>query len=229
MSGGNFRTVNKLIIGGKEMKVSRVKKMLSGALVVALVMAPTLGVSASPSTTNPVATVSAVVSGTAAIAQIPATSSVGGVETTVKGIYIIPNLDGAAVKTSVADIATGYALKSNEKAYAKLMTMDTKKSDKALASLEIGAAALGAEIGPCVNIEFGKMTDGVYSLLSADGAAIRVTLGIPKSFLDETKTYAVIAVRTGGVITICEDVDTNANTITFDTTGGAGAYAIVRY
>ena len=30
-------------------------------------------------------------------------------------------------------------------------------------------------------------------------------------------------------MTILEDVDTNPNTVTFDTTGGAGAYAMIKY
>ena len=80
-----------------------------------------------------------------------------------------------------------------------------------------------------LNIELGKMTAGKYSLLPSDGPAIRLAVGIPRNFVKGDATYAVVCVRAGGVVSILPDVDDNPNTITFDTTGGAGAYAIIRY
>ena len=80
-----------------------------------------------------------------------------------------------------------------------------------------------------LNIELGKLSDGKYSLLPSDGDAIRIALGVPRNFADTDKTFAVVCVRAGGEVSILEDVDDNPNTVTFDTTGGAGAYAIIRY
>ena len=80
-----------------------------------------------------------------------------------------------------------------------------------------------------INLELGKMAGGKYSLLPSDGAEIRVSFGIPKNFAQANKTFAVVCVRAGGAVSILEDVDDNPNTVTFDTTGGAGAYAIIKY
>ena len=58
---------------------------------------------------------------------------------------------------------------------------------------------------------------------------IAVKIGVPKSFAQDGKTYAVICVRPGGAVSVLTDVDDNPNTVTFETTGGQGAYAIVKY
>lgn len=96
-------------------------------------------------------------------------------------------------------------------------------------AVELAAASQGAAVGPVLNVELGKMSGGKYSLLPSDGAAIRLSFGIPKNFVQDGKTYAVVCVRAGGVISILTDVDSNPDTITFDTTGGAGVYAIIKY
>lgn len=46
-----------------------------------------------------------------------------------------------------------------------------------------------------LNIELGKMSAGKYSLLPSDGAAIRLSLGVPKNFAQTGATYAVVCVR----------------------------------
>lgn len=160
---------------------------------------------------------------------IKTTSSVEGVETTVRGVYHTPNLPGCAVVTAQSTIAQAYGLGTNERPYAKFMETDVKKSAKAMVSLEAGAKAIGGQMGPCVNIELGKMTNGTYSLLPSEGATSQITFGIPANFLEENKNYAVVGVRTGGIITTYKDLDSNPKTVTFATTGGAGAYAIVKY
>jgi len=38
-----------------------------------------------------------------------------------------------------------------------------------------------------LNVELGKMSGGKYSLLPADGPAIRLSFGIPKSFAQDGK------------------------------------------
>ena len=73
------------------------------------------------------------------------------------------------------------------------------------------------------------MSSGKFGLLPADGAEITVSFGIPASFAQSGKTFAVACVRPGGAVSILQDVDDNPNTVTFNTTGGQGAYAIIRY
>ncbi|NBJ92689.1 hypothetical protein [Parablautia muri] len=209
------------------MKVSIIKKMMTGALALSLVIAPVMNVGATTTKGSTKSTVEEITA--SSTSSIPTTSSAGGVKTTTAGIYMATNVNGMAVTTSVASIASGYGLANNEKPYSKFSNLDVKKSPLAKAAIDLAAASQGATVGPMLNIELGKMAAGKYSLLPSDGPAIRISLGIPKNFLRSETTYAVVCVRAGGVTSILADVDEKENTITFDTTGGAGAYAIIRY
>lgn len=217
----------------KEMKASIIKKLMAGALTVSLVMAPAFSAFATTITNVESKVEEAISSGTSGevttVAEVPNTSSVAGVKTTVGGVYLATKVNGSIVSTSAAAIAESYGLAGNEKAYAKFSNLDAKKSPLAMQAVVAAAASQGAEVGPVLNVELGKMTAGKYSLLPSDGAAIRLSFGIPKSFVQAGKTYAVVVVRAGGAVSILQDIDENPNTVTFDTTGGAGAYAIIRY
>lgn len=207
------------------MKASIIKKMLSGALIVSLVMAPAMSVAAAGSSETPSG--STVVEET--VEETTASSTVAGTVTTTRGTYLATSVNGAAVTTSVASISSGYGLSAGETPYAKMTNMDPVKSNLAKASIDAAAASQGAVVGPMINLELGKMSGGKYSLLSTEGPEIRIALGIPKNFAEAGKTFAMVRVRAGGVVSILPDVDDNPNTITFDTTGGAGAYAIIKY
>lgn len=217
------------------MKTNIIKRVLSSALALSLVMAPVMGVSASSVSSNPTVTgnsatvVTEAVATVEAVKEIPVTSKVAGVETTVSGVYLVEKVDGCAITTDMTAISQGYGLASGEKLFAKMMDMDSKKSHLARACMDYAAAAVGAQVGPCINIELGKMAAGKYSVLPAEGATIRIAVGVPANFVEAGKTYAMVRVRVGGVVDILPDVDTNPNTITFDTTAGAGAYAIIKY
>lgn len=223
------------------MKAKIIKRVMSGALAAALVMAPAMSAAAANSSSTPGSSssegstvVDEAVESTSTesettVADVPSTSSVAGVATTTAGVYLASSVDGAAITSSVASITSSYGLASNETPYVKISDMDPKKSYLAKAAIDAAAASQGAVVGPMINLELGKMTNGKYSLLSSDGAAIRVSFGIPASFAQSGKTYAVVRVQSGGVVSILADVDTNPNTVTFDTTGGAGAYAIIKY
>ena len=214
------------------MKASIIKKSLVCALTAALVMAPVMGVSASTDTNSGNSTV-VEATGAATVAQavseIATTSSVNGVKSTVSGAFFVKGVNGVAFTTPLADITAGYGIGSGERAYAKVWDLDAKKSYLAKQVIDTAAASIGAEVGPGLNIELGKLAGGKYSLLSADGPTVRISVGIPKKFAQDGKTYAVVRVRPGGAVSILADVDDNPNTVTFDTTAGAGAYAIVRY
>ena len=211
------------------MKASIIKKLMMGALTASLVMAPAMSVFAAP-TTGTVSTDSVVEEAVAGeVAEVPSTSTVAGVTTTVSGVYLATSVNGTAITSAVSSIAQGYGLTGSEKPYAKFSNMDPKKSNLAKQSIDMAAASQGAVVGPMLNIELGKMSGGKYSLLPSDGAAIRLSVGLPKSFAQADKTFAVICVRAGGAVSILPDVDSNPNTVTFDTTGGAGAYALIKY
>lgn len=214
------------------MKTSGMKRKLTGVLAAVLVLAPVISVAAANSSETPSGSTVAeqvVESAGSVVEVVPESSTVAGVVTTTKGAYLATSVDGAAVTTSTADIASGYGLAAGETPYAKLTNVDPKKSYLAKTVIDSAAASQGAEVGPMLNVEFGKMSNGKYSLLSSDGADIRVTFGIPGSFAQADKTFAVVCVRAGGAVSILNDVDDNPDTVTFDTKGGAGTYAIIKF
>lgn len=169
------------------------------------------------------------VSSVSSVAQIPTTSAVAGVKTSVAGVYLATSVNGCAVTTGLSAIAGNYGLTAGEKPYARFYNLEAKRSPLAKAAIDDAAASLNAEVGPYVNIELGKLAGGKYSLLPSDGAEIEVKLGVPKSFAQDGKTFAMICVRPGGAVSVLQDVDADPNTITFNTTGGQGAYAMIKY
>lgn len=216
------------------MKARTMKRIMTVILAVSLVMAPVIRVAATTTSGNSTSVVESIITSSTSgevttVAEVPSTSAVAGVESTVSGVYLATSVNGSVVTTSTAAIAEGYGLKGNEKPYAKFFDLDAAKSPLAKQAIDLAAVSLGAEVGPMLNIELGKMSAGKYSLLPSDGTPIRLSFGIPSNFTQAGKTYAVICVRAGGAVTVLEDVDTNPFTVTFDTTGGAGAYAIIKY
>ena len=163
------------------------------------------------------------------VAQVPVTSSVGGVKSSLPGVYLATSVRGTAITSGLTSIADNYGLKNGERPYARIYNMDSKKSHLAQACIDDAAAAMGAVTGPAINVEIGKMASGKFSLLPADGAEITLKVGVPKSFAQSDKTFAVVAVRPGGVVSVLTDTDTDPNTVTFDTTAGQGVYALIKY
>lgn len=240
------------------MKAKFIQKMMAGALTAALIAAPSMNVLASSDpvgTADPVSsgrsssaalTVEedviaivnamiadsgdgAAVSSISSLAEIPTTSSVAGVKSTLEGVYLATSVNGTAITSSLSSISQSYGLAAGEVPYVRFSNMDAKKSFLAKAVIDEAAASLGATVGPCINIELGKKSNGKFSLLSSDGAAIAVKVGIPKSFAQSDKTFAVVCVRPGGAVSVLKDTDSNPDTLTFETTGGQGAYAIIKY
>lgn len=218
------------------------KRILSGALAIALVMAPSVGVFASnnPGTNNPGASESTVTdsgnkgnggfveSKVEVFEQVQSTSTVAGVKSSVGGAYLLQKGIAAAVTTPAATIAQGYALKDGETPYVKVFDMDVKKSNLAKASLDMAATAFGGTNVGYIQMEFGKMSNGEYSLLPA-GAGITASFSIPKEAQSAGARYAVIRVVEGGAFTLLENTSTDPSVVSFVTTGGAAAYAIVKF
>lgn len=221
------------------MKKTKLQRVLATALAVTMIVGTTLTVGATDTSNTAGAggtTTSSAASTAAAAAvaaQVPATSSVtvGGVTlvTTVKGAYLAKTVGGIAVTTPAAGIAASYGLTGSQTLYALVMDTDRKVSSKAMDSLNAAAAALNATMGPVLNIDLGYRENNLFRQLSADGAEIAMTVAIPADFQDAQANYAVIVVRYGGAITVLPDLDENAETVTFNTTGGLGCYAIVKY
>lgn len=222
------------------MKKSKLQKVLMSALTVTMLAGATLTAGA---TTNPPASVECATSDAAAVvaqtttksatATVPTTSdvTVNGqkIVTAVKGAYLAKEIGGLAVMTSTADLATAYSLKAGQTPYILVLDTDVKKSHRAMDSLNAAATAINAQMGPVLNIDLGYRENGKYYELSRDGADIMMSVALPEDFSDANATYAVIVVRMGGAVKVLEDLDGNADTVTFNTAGGLGCYAIVKY
>lgn len=220
------------------MKANLAKRVMTCALAGALVVGSSMSVLASSGSSSSSKSKEEVVAeivqevsdgGVASVADVPTSSSVAGVWSSVSGVYLATNVNGAAITTPLDTIAGSYALAAGERPYARVYNFDGKKSTAAQAVIDNAAAALGATVGPVINFELGKMSGGKFTLLPSEGAAVNVKFGIPKSFAQADKTFAIICVRPGGAVTVLQDLDTDPNTITFATTAGQGAYAIVKY
>ena len=212
------------------MNVKFTKRILSGALAVALVMAPSVGAFAKSTTsaTAPATTQTAAPVVVNPFKEYQTTSSVAGVKSEVAGSYLLQKGVGVAITSKAASIAQSYGFAKGETPYAKVLDMDVKKSDKAKASLDFAAQAYGAENVAYLQMELGKMSKGQYTLLPG-GVDIAVSFSIPKAALEDGATYAVIRVVKGGEFTVLEDTDNDPTTVSFVTTGGAGAYSIIKY
>lgn len=209
--------------------------MLMLVLTVTMVAGSTLTVGAAGTgnkgtTTSTAASDAAVVAATVAI---PSTDDVvvNGVkiETTIKGAYLAKEINGFAVTTAAQDIVSSCSLKAGQTPYILVMDTDTKKSSNAMASLTAAATALGAEMGPVINIDLGYRANNLFYTLPTDGAKVAMTVGIPADFVKADANYAVVVVRYGGAIEVLEDLDTDPATVSFETSAGLGCYAVVRY
>ena len=217
------------------MKKTRLQKVLATALAVTTVIGMTMTVGAT--STAPAASSSSSASCAAeavvTTAAVPATSAVTvagqKIVTTVEGAYLANTVDGIAVMTPADSIKGAYGLTASQKLYAIVMDTDQARSYNAMASLNAAAAALSATMGPVLNIDLGFKENGKYTSLPTNGGEIMMTVAIPEEFQDAAASYAVVVVRTGGVITVLPDLDGNVETITFNTTGGLGCYALVKF
>ena len=215
------------------------KRVLTTALALSLVMAPVVGVSASSGSSSPVSgnsasgTASSTSVSTAEAVEIPTTSSVtvnGQVlTTTVKGAYMSKTVPGTVVMTAADTIAANYGLEAGEQPYVRIYDINEDNSPAALTSINAAADAIGGTVVATVNVELGKLGGGKFALLAQGGAPITMVFGIPRNMVNAGYTYAMICVRPGGAVEILPDQDLDPNTVTFATTGGLGAYALVMY
>ncbi len=226
------------------MRANVTKRVLAGTLATTLLLASSMSVFASTGASSSskksetedeiIQSVQSYVSESVetvseAASLIPTTSAVAGVKSSVSGVYLATSVNGTAITTGLANIASGYGLAAGERPYARVYNFDGKKSNLAQACIDSAAASMGAAVGPAINVEIGKMAAGKFSLLPADGEKITLKVGIPKSFAQNGKTFSVVAVRPGGAVSILADTDADPNTVTFDTTAGQAVYAFIKY
>ena len=207
----------------------KIKKILAATLAATMVMASALTVCAT--TTGSGGAGSTGGSGgstTVATEEIKSANAdikVAGsnVKTTIAGGYAAKKVEGVAVKTAMNEVKTSLGLKEGQTPYVIVYDTDPEKSDKAMACVNAAAESISAQFVAAINVDLGAKENGKFVSLS-DGS-IAMVVGIPK--VDVTKTYSMVCVQPGGVVTILEDQDTNPKTITFEVKAGLGTYAIV--
>lgn len=154
---------------------------------------------------------------------------VEGVPSTTEGSYLAKGVNGCAVVTSEEQIKQDYGLIDMDTVYAGFSDLNPEEKPVSAQMLQIAVSSQGGEIGPMLNIDLGKMNYGSYSRLNENGAKIEIALGIPESFYAENMTYGVVCIRKDGTMEVCRDTDSKQSTVTFQTKGGVGAYALYRY
>lgn len=209
------------------MKANIIKRVLSGALALSLILAPSVGVMASSRGTvaGTTATTETV---TEAFPNAKESYSVGGVKSSINGVFLLEKGIGLATITDSATIAANYGLTGGARAFVKAYDMDTKKSTLAKASMDAAAAAYGASAFGYLNFELGVMQGGKYSLLSG-GNGIAAVLGIPSGQLQAGANYGVICVQEGGVVTILRDATPGDGVISVTLPAGRCALALVKF
>ncbi len=206
----------------------KIKKILAATLAATMVMATALTASAATTQSSGSGSSETYVPKTfaeKATVEANAKVKVGGVEvkTTVSGVYAAQKVQGVAVKTDLATIKANLGLKAGQTPKVTIYDTDPKKSDKAMACVNVAAEAAGLDVVATLNIDLGAVSKGKWVTLT-DGS-VAMAVGLPKG-ADTTKTYSIICVQPGGVVTMLEDIDTNPKTVTFDVKAGLGTYAL---
>jgi hypothetical protein len=152
--------------------------------------------------------------------------SVGGspVVTSIGGVYAALSVQGTAITTDLNTVKSNLGLAYNQKPVIIIYDTDATKSTKAMDSINAAVEAMGGTFVTALDVNLGARTNGKWVELSDGSVAMKA--GLPKK-ADTSKTYSVVCVQTGGVVTILEDKDTDPNTVTFDIQAGLGTYAIV--
>lgn len=145
------------------------------------------------------------------------------VKTTIAGCYAAEKVEGVAVTTPLAEVKANLGLKAGQTPYVIIYDTDAKKSHLAMDCVNAAAESIGASFVAAINVDLGAKENGKFVTLT--NGSIAMVVGIPS--VDVTKTYSMVCVQPGGIVTILEDQDTNPNTVTFEVKAGLGTYAIV--
>ncbi len=122
---------------------------------------------------------------------------------------------------------------SDKNSYVKVTDTDKKKSSAAVAVATNVAATLSpnAVVGPCINVEYGKLENGKFTEATA-GSKGELSIGLPAAFRTEGAKYAVVAVYGGGAFDCYENTSTDPAKVTASVGEAKSAnvmYAIVKY
>ncbi len=168
-------------------------------------------------------------SATESFVTVPSAGSrvtVGGrsIQTTVGGVFAAKSVAGVAVITPIAELKANLGLSGSQTPHIVVFDTDAKKSNLAMNCVNTAAGALGGKVVSTLNVELRAKENGKFVALSNGSAGF--IIGLPKN-ADTSKTYSVICVQPGGVVTILPDQDDSPATVTFEVKAGLGTYGIV--
>lgn len=208
----------------------KIKRILAATLAATMVMGSALTVCAttvSSGSGSSNSTTAAMTYAEKMSKEAGALVTVGGVKvtTSLSGVYAANSVKGTAIKTDLATVKANLGLTAGQTPIVTIYDTDAKKSNLAMACVDAAVEALGGgKVVACLDVNlFAKQKGKVVTL--KDGS-VAMAVGLPKT-ADTTKTYSIICVQPGGVVTVFEDLDTNPNTVTFNVQAGLGTYALV--
>lgn len=204
----------------------KLKKMLAATLAATMVMSSAITVSAYYDSSSSSESENSTAAEDVQVANAPVAVAGSTVKTSIAGAYAAKSVQGTAVVTPIAEVKASLGLKDGQVPAITIYDTDPLKSPKAMESINaaVNAMGAGAEVLTSLNVDLGAKENGKWVELK-DGSVAMAT-GLPKG-ADLTKTYSVICVQPGGIITILEDQDTNPATVTFAVQAGIGTYALV--
>lgn len=225
------------------MKSNKVKRLLAATLAATMMMASALTVAASGGSGGSTGSVSGnSVESTGSTEESSGSSdsvassvqtyntdakvTVAGtvVRTTVAGAYAAKTVQGVAVTTPLADIKASLGLTGSQTPYIMVFDTNPKKSYLAMNCVNAAAEALNGTTVATLNVDLAAKQNG--KLVSLSSGSVGMVVGLPKS-ADTSKTYSIVCVQPGGVVTILEDKDASPATVTFEVKAGIGTYGIV--
>ncbi len=205
----------------------KLKKMLAATLAATMVLSSAMTVSAGYYySSSGESESSSTVAEDVQVADAPITVAGSTVKTSIAGAYAAKSVQGTAVITPLAEVKASLGLKNGQVPAITIYDTDPLKSTKAMDCINAAVKAMGAgaEVLTSLNIDLGAKENGKW--VELEDGSVAMAAGLPKD-ADLTKTYSVICVQPGGIITILEDLDTNPATVTFEVQAGIGTYAIV--
>lgn len=146
------------------------------------------------------------------------------VRNTISGAIKVDTLQGAAVTTPLADVRASLGLTGNQTPYVIVFDTNAKKSNLAMNCVNAAAESLGGQVVAAINVTLGAKENG--KLISLSNGSAGMVAGLPKN-ADTSKTYSIVCVQPGGVVTILNDQDSSPKTVTFAVQAGLGTYGIV--
>ncbi len=146
------------------------------------------------------------------------------VRSTVAGAVKVDTLQGAVVTTPLAEVKANLGLSGSQTPYVIAFDTNAKKSNLAMNCVDAAAESLGGQVVTAINVTLGAKENG--KLISLSNGSAGMVVGLPKN-ADTSKTYSVVCVQPGGVVTILADQDSSPATVTFAIKAGLGTYGIV--